>query len=368
MAPRFQTFAEARAAFLADRPRHEELGVILRPTVLAYVSEDVRRDPSIAMDAQVDLTTTPNAGVPAMLTTNIDPEVYEILFSPNKGAEILGERKKGNWLSLTELFPTVEQAGEVSSYGDFSSNGMSNANTNWTPRQSYLFQTIINYGERELEMAGLGGVNWVSELQKSSATNLNKFQNLSYFYGIAGLINYGLINDPLLSAALTPSTKLATGTAWITNGRITATANEIYDDIVAMYSQLVSQTQGLVDAETPITLAMSPGSEVALSATNSFNVNVRDLLKKNYPNIRVITAVQYGAYSTANPQGNLGGNLVQMIADKVEGQATGYAAFNEKMRSHAIIQDLSSWKQKQTSGSWGAIIRQPMDISQMVGV
>ncbi len=366
MAPRFETFAEARAAFLADRPRFEEMGVILHPTVLAYVSEDVRRDPTIAMDAQVDLTTVPNAGVPALLTTNIDPEVYEVLFSPNKGAEILGERKKGNWLSNTELFPMVEVAGEVASYGDFENSGMSNANTNWVPRQSYLFQTVINYGERELAMAGLGGVNWVSTLQKSAANSLNKFQNLSYFYGIGGLINYGLLNDP----DLTPATKAATPGSgkWITNGRITATANEIYDDIVNLYSQLVSQTQGLVDAETKITLALSPASEVALSATNNFNVNVRDLLKKNYPNIRVVTAVQYGAYSTANPQGNLGGELVQMIADSAGGQDTGYAAFNEKMRAHAIIQDLSSWKQKNTSGTWGAIIRQPMDVSQMVGV
>lgn len=367
MRPNFITFDEARRAFAADRPEMERRGVIV-PMAMAYVSEDVRRDFNIAMDAQPALSTTPNSAIPVMLTTTIDPEVYEILFAPNKAVEILTERKKGTWLDSTTMFPTVEHTGEVSSYGDRNNNGMSNANINWPNRQSYLYQTVIDYGERELEMAGLGKVNWVSELQRAAATNMDKFANLGYFYGIAGLENYGLINDPGLSAALTPATKTAGGTAWITNGRITATANEIYDDIVALYIQLTAQTAGLVDANAKMTLALSPSREAALSATNSFNVNVRDLLKKNYPNIRVVSAVQYGAYSATNPQGNRAGELVQLIADTVGGQQTGYVAFNEKMRAHNIVQGLSSWMQKWSGGIWGAIIRQPMDIAQMVGI
>ncbi|TIS53181.1 MAG: DUF2184 domain-containing protein, partial [Mesorhizobium sp.] len=42
-----------------------------------------------------------------------------------------------------------------------------------------------------------------------------------------------------------------------------------------------------------MTLAMSPESQLAMTATNSFNVNVEDLLKKNFPNLRVVSAVQY---------------------------------------------------------------------------
>lgn len=367
MRPTFMSFDEARRAFAADRAQMERLGIII-PQGVAYLSEDVKADFTIAMDAQPALSTAPNSAIPVMLTTVIDPEVYEILFAPSKATEILSERKKGTWLDSTALFPTVEHTGEVSSYGDRSNNGLSNANLNWPNRQSYLFQTIIDYGERELEMAGLGKVNWVSELQRAAALNMTKFANLAYFYGINGLENYGLINDPGLSAALTPSTKVAGGTAWITNGRITATANEIYDDIVSLYIQLQAQTAGQVDAESKMTLALSPSREAALSATNSFNVNVRDLLKKNYPNIRVVSAVQYGALSATNPQGNAAGELVQLIADTVGGQQTGYTAFNEKMRAHNIVQALSSWMQKWSGGVWGAIIRQPMDIAQMVGI
>jgi hypothetical protein len=115
-------------------------------------------------------------------------------------------------------------------------------------------------------------------------------------------------------------------------------------------------------------LAMSPTSAAALTATNTFNVNVYDLLKKNFPNLRVETAVQYGALTAANPQGVAAGNFMQLIAESIEGQDTGYCAFNEKMRAHTIIRDLSAFKQKVTGGSWGAIIRLPVAFASMVGI
>jgi hypothetical protein len=366
MAPRYSTHAEARAAFEAYRPRMEQAGIHVRAE--AFTSDEFRANPAIAMDAQPHLSTVANSGIPVLLATTIDPEVIEVLFAPLQGADILGERKKGNWLSLVEMFPMIERVGEVSSYGDYSTQGMSNANLNWPSRESYLFQTIIDYGERESEMAGLANVNWVSELQKAAALTLNTFQNLSYFFGVAGIANYGLINQPGLSAALTPGTKANGGVKWIVNGRPNATANEVYDDIVAIFSQLVLQTFGLVDKDAKITIVLSPGAQVALTFTNSFGVSVTDLVKKNFPNITFKTATQFGAFSTTNNTGNAAGELVMMIATSVQGQDVGYMAYNEKMRAHQLVPDLSSWKQKHTSGTWGAILRMPVLVAQMVGV
>lgn len=362
-----KNFQEAQTAWRADRGQFEKAGAIL-PLVMAYIPEAWKSDYGLAMDAQPTLTTDPNSGVPAMLTTLIDPEVFRVLFSPNNAAIIIGEKRKGTWLDDTAMFPVVEHEGEVSSYGDYAENGHTGVNTNWPQRQSYLFQTMKEYGERELERAGLARINWVSEIDVAAATVLNKFSNLTYFFGVAGLQNYGLVNDPNLSAALTPALKAYGGTKWIVNGVIVATANEVYADIQSLYVQLVSQSGGLVDQKTKIVLAMSPTSATALTATNAFNVNVEDLLKKNFPNIRIEDAVQYGQLSASNPQGIVGGNLVQMIAETVEGQETGYCSFNEKMRAHAIVKATSSFKQKVTAGTWGAILRQTFSISQMLGV
>jgi hypothetical protein len=367
----YKNYAEAATAWAADSALFEERGAVL-PGVRAYAFDSAKRDYRIAMDAivgnQPALTTDPNSAVPAMLTTMIDPTVFEVVFAPNRAAVIFGEVKKGTWLDETALFPVVEHTGEVSSYGDFNTNGRAGVNTNWPAFQSYLFQTHKEYGDRELERAGLARISWVSEIDKAAATIMNKFSNLTYFFGVSGLQNYGLLNDPQLTAALTPATKAAGGVAWITGGVIKATANEVYADVEALYLQLVIQTGGLVQQDSKLTLAMSPTSAVALTATNSFNVNVWDLLKKNFPNLRLETAVQYGALTPSNPQGVAAGNTVQLFADELEGQDTGYCAFNEKMRAHPIVRYESSYRQKVTGGTWGAIIRMPVAIAQMVGV
>lgn len=363
---KFQDFNTAAATWAQHRPMFEQAGIYL-PEARAYVVEAFRTN-HLAMDAQPTLSTAPNTGIPAFLTTLVDPEVYRILFAPTKAAEIFGETRKGTWIDQTAMFPVVEQTGEVSSYGDYNENGRAGANMNWPQRQSYLFQVISEYGELEIERAGLGRVNWVSEVDGAGVTVLARFLNTTYFKGVQGLQNFGLLNDPNLSAPITPSPKAYGGVKWINNGQIVATANEIYADVQALWLQGVLQTAGLIDQDTKMTLALAPESQLAMTATNSFNVNVEDLLKKNFKNLLIVSAVQYGALTAINPVGIAAGNTVQLIAEGLEGQQTGYCAFNEKLRAHPIVRALSSWKKKMTSGTWGAIIRQPMGISQMVGV
>lgn len=312
--------------------------------------------PMYAEDAQPGLGIgSPNAGVPWALTNVIDPQTIRALVAPMKAAEIVGgEAKKGSWTTDSIQFPTAEATGEIASYGDWDENGSVGANFNWVPRQSYQFQTITQWGEREAERFGAARINYAAELNTSSALVLAKFMNYAYFYGVSGLQNYGLLNDPSLSAALTPATKAAGGTAW-TN----ATPVEINADIQALYAQLQTQMNGLVDLDAPMVLAISPVSEVYLLNTNSFGVSVRDLLRKNFPNLEVITAPEYVTG---------GGKLVQLILKEYDGVQTAVAAFTEKMRAHPVIPGMSSWRQKKSAGTWGTIIRRPVAIAQMLGV
>lgn len=338
-----------------------EYGIIF-PGAQDFLPDDFRRDYALAMDAQPALVTTSNAGIPAYLTNYMDPDLIKILVSPMRAAEILGEVKKGDWLTKTATFPIVENTGETSVYGDYNENGSVGINTNFPQRQSFHYQTITQWGEKWLEEMGLAKIGAAAQLNVASAQVLNKFQNQTYFFGVSGLLLYGLLNDPNLSAALQPGAKVYGSAAhgpWITSGVVTATPNEVYNDILSMFVQLVSQGNGTIDEDTPLTLAMSPLSRTALQSANSFNVNVEDLLAKNFPNLTIKTAPEYA--TTA-------GNLVQMIATSVEGQDTGYCAFTEKMRAHAIVVEMSAYKQKKSQGTWGAIIRQPFAISQMLGV
>ena len=366
----FRNLQESHSAWRNHAQRFEsEFGIIL-PDVVGYTTDGLKRNYTLAFDAQPAMTTSANSGIPAMLTSYIDPEVIRIAFAPTQAAKIAGERKTGDWLMDTAFFPVVEHTGEVTSYGDFSQVGSSGVNMNWPQRQSYHFQIMKHYGERELERAGLARINWVSEIDKAAADILNRYSNFTYFFGVAGLQNYGLLNDPSLPASITPGVKAAgNANAWmLSGGVINATANEIYADIQALFYALTTQTSGLVKAEDKVILAMSPGTAIALTATNSFGVDVYKLLKQNFPNIRFEVAVQYGAKTTQNPEGLSGGNLVQMIAENVEGGDVVYCSFTEKMRNHKLIPDTSSFKQKVTSGTWGCIIKKPIAFASMLGV
>ncbi|WP_205954244.1 DUF2184 domain-containing protein [Pantoea stewartii] len=329
-------------------------GIVL-PGAKEYLKPEFAENFSLAMDAQPTMVTTGSAGIPAYFTNYVDPELIRVLVTPMKAAEIIGEVKKGDWTTLTAQFPIVESAGETSSYGDYNHNGMTAANVNWVPRQSYHYQTHTRWGERELDMYGAARIGYAAELNVASALVLNKFQNKSYFYGIAGLQNYGLLNDPALPASIAPdATGTGGGLTWSTKD-----GQAVYDDILKLFGRLVAQTKGLLDMSTSMTLAMSPAMSVNLAKTNMYNVNVSDLLKKNFPNLKIETAIEYSTPA---------GEMVQLIADRLGEQDTAYAAFTEKMRAHAVVTEESSWKQKKSGGTWGAIIRQPLAIATMIGV
>lgn len=308
-------------------------------------------DMKLACDVQSELVTVNNAGIPSYLANIFDPKVIQILVTAMMGAEIAGEIKKGDWTMATVTFQTAEQTGEVSSYGDYSNAGQSNVNTNYPARQNYLYQCFLQYGDLELARAGLAGLDWASQQQQANALTLNKYQNETYFFGVANLQNYGLLNDPSLPASITPTF------SWLTSS--SATANTIYQDIVRLFIQLQQQSNGLIKEDAPLILSMSPTQALALKYITQYNTNsVEVLIKQNFPNLVIKTAVQYNTAA---------GQLVQLICTELEGQRTLNAAYSDKMRAHSMVRDSSSIKQKRSQGSWGTIIFRPFLISSMIG-
>lgn len=318
-------------------------------------------DGMIACDAQPTLITQTNAGIPAFLSTYVDPKLIEVLVAPMKAAEIVGDEiKKGDWTTETAMFLMVESTGQTTAYGDYNEAGDAGANANFPQRQSFTYQVMARWGERELERAGLARIDWANRVSIASALALNKYQNKSYFFGISGLENYGFLNDPSLTASITPTVKTAgNGNVWFYNGAANAQATEVLADIQKLYQQLQGQLNGLLELDTKMTLAMSPAAEVALTLTTQYNVNVADILKKNFPNMTVKTAPEYAT---------TGGNLVQLFVDEMEGQRTASCAFTEKMRTHPMVVKSSSFKQKRSQGTWGCIIFRPVAIASMIGV
>jgi len=340
----------------------EDFGIVL-PEARAYLRPEWGRNINVAMDAvrrefgqdaaQVLSVTAGNAGIPAFLATIIDPRFIEVYTAPLNATKIAREVKKGDWVTMTTQFPLIESMGQVSTYGDYSNNGEASIQTNWEDRQSYYYQVQTEWGERELAMGGLAKIDVASRKNIASAKVMNEFQNNCYFYGVQGLANYGLLNDPSLPAAVSPVVQSGNYT-WALKDAL-----GVYDDIAYLVQQLIHQTNGMITKQSKLILAMSPDSDMATTKTTQYNVSVADMLKKNFPGLRIETAVQY---STAS------GQLLQLWAEELNGAPVVEVAFNEKMRAHAIVRDTSSFKQKKSGGAWSAIVYQPTGVVQMLGV
>lgn len=313
------------------------------PNVLSNQERDrLNREIRGIVGDAAPLLTAPNAGILSMFTTYVDPRVIDVVVQPMKAAAIFGETKKGSWVDDFLQFPIAESTGETSSYDDFSESGITGANVNWETRDTYYYQTIIELGEREVERAGAAKLDWVTRKQVSAALTLNKFQNKTYFNGVAGLRNWGILNDPDLLASLPLTT-------WASKD-----GQAVYDDIRAIYQELITQTKGLVDRNESMILLLSPEAETNFTKTNQYNVNVTDQLKKNFPNMRIETAPEM---STA------AGEVIKLIVESYEGVQTIEPTFTEKMRVHPMVLGLSSWRQKRSQGTVGTIIYRPLMIA-----
>lgn len=204
-------------------------------------------------------------------------------------------------------------------------------------------------------------IDLASRKNIASVLTLNKYQNKTYLFGVAGLQNYGMLNDPALPADIVPNTKTAGGTAWILpSGQINATNLEVFEDVQKLVFQVIDRSKGLVDATSNFTLVMSPRTNLAMTVANGTVTTVVawDLISKAFPNLKVVVVPEY---STA------AGEKIQLIVDEVEGQKTMECKFTEKMRAHPVILELSAYKQKKSAGTWGTVIYRPLFVQGGLG-
>lgn len=313
------------------------------------VFQGVERPVLLGLDAQANLTTTANAGVPALFTQYVDPRVIETVLTPVRAAEIFSERRMGDMTTVNAQFLRVENTGNVASYGDFDDNGQADVNASFPVRDHYYYQTMIRVGEKEVEQYAKANIDWTFQKQNSAAMALNRFQNQTYIFGIEGLKLYGILNDPNLIAPL--------------NINVASLESMVAEDMLNLvfrpiYKQLVSQSPGNINASLPMTLILSPAMETYMQNTNSFGNSVADLLKKNYPNLTIEVVPEYG-------QGS-GGENIQWIVKEHNGVPTVELGFTEKMRVHAMEIKTSGYLQKRSQGTLGACVFQPIFVSSAV--
>lgn len=309
----------------------------------------------LAMDAA--MTTAPNNAIPAFLSTYVDPEVVRVLMAPTNAEKVFDPVKKGTRGVGVAAFPLVEETGEVAPYSDYGREGVSEYNANWPTRQEYGFQTVTQWGDLESAVMSMAQINAANEKQVASANTVKRGHNRIWFFGIAGLQTYGILNDPSLPSPHVPAT---------VGGAITwadKTANAIYDDVVTLYAKLCDQMKGLqadgLNMSAPLKLCFSNTVAPMLKKKNDFGVSVQQMLAEAFPAMQFVTAPEYDTAS---------GQLVQLICPKVDGQKTGILAYTELLHAHGVVRELSSYQEKKSAGNFGAVIKQPFAVAQMLGV
>ena len=194
--------------------RLKALGINAPADFRGFITKDNRAQ--IAQDAA--LVTSANALTPAYLGEYIDRVAVEILTAPRNARAVFGEVKKGDWETPFAQFHSVEFTGTTTPYSDFTENTRAGVNYNWPTRKQYRFQTTIDYGDLEAAVSGIAGVNLVSDKQQSAAHIIDVDANKFALFGVAGYEIYGMLNDPNLPAAETPSTGAGGGLTWAVYG------------------------------------------------------------------------------------------------------------------------------------------------------
>ena len=309
-------------------------------------------DEALAMDAA--LITTPNTSIPAELLTFFDNKAIEILTQKRSATEIFDEVKAGSRADAARKFRVFEKTGYTQPYADYADNGKADVNYSFPLRENYLFETTIKYGDQEEAESARARINLVADKQNSAATAIAIDTNKFYFNGVAGLENYGILNQPNLPSAIVAANGASASPLWSSK-----TGTEIYDDIVALMSDMAARSGGLVDQMTRYKLVVGPSSNSQLNKLNAFGTEpVLALIKRNFPNLEVVVAPEYDDAT----------KKIQLIAVNVEGQPTGECAYSEKFVAGRVVPGLSHFSQKFMAGVWGTIVYRPVFVSTMTGI
>lgn len=298
----------------------------------------------------------PNAMVPAYMTAYADPRIIEVLTAERAYRKIGPEVKNGDFTTSFTQFRAIEFTGETTPYGDYDGNGVAGINTAFPVREQYRFQTTIKVGDLEAKLNAEQKIDMFAEKQKSAAIAIDTDFNRFALYGVEGKAIYGLLNDPSLNNAVTP---IAVGgvTAWDT----TKTATNQMADLNKLISTLYGQAGGHIDNNTPTKLLASPQTIALMNKVNDYGVTMAKMIADTYPNMKVVSVPEL--YNST-----LGTSTLMVLADEVMGQPTVEFGYTDKYYAHEIVRDLSSWKQKISAGTYGAIVQLPFAIATMTGV
>ena len=330
-------------------------GIMAYDTVNGKIKTNLSKT-ALAMDSA--LQTTPNVGYPASFFQYIDPQIVEILFGVTNANKIAPEVKQGTFAD--EYYSFVD----VTAYSDRTENVTTEVNYNFQTREQARFETIIQYGNLEVEKANQAKIALASRKQIAGANIIARKQNQFYLFGVSGKINHGLLNSSDLNPSINPNSITIGGSTYTTWADKVAhdasnAGNHVFNDVLKLWSELSSKNGGNIDQNERIILAVSNNVVSYLSAPNQFGLTAMAMIKDNFPNLEVVQLPELSTQA---------GEQIKMIVPSLYGVDTVNLVYSDKFRAMQVVQTVSGYKQKLASTSYGAIYKRPSLVATMMGV
>ena len=336
-------------------------GVMAYDTVNGKIKTNLSKT-ALAMDSA--LQTTPNVGYPASLFQYIDPQIVEILFGVTNANRLAPEVKQGTWEQEYYNYAVEERISDVTAYSDRTENVTTEVNYEYNVRELARFQTVIQYGDLEVDKANQAKIALQSRKQLAGADIIARKQNQFYLYGVSNKQNYGILNEPNLNPSINPNSITVGGntyTTWadkVANDTASA-GNHVFNDVLKLWSELASKNGGNIDQNERIILAVSNAVVSYLSAPNQFGLTAMQMIKDNFPNLEVVQLPELSTQA---------GEQIKMIVPSLYGVDTMNVAFADKLRVGRVIQTVSGQKLKMVGTSWGCILKRASLVATMMGV
>jgi Uncharacterized protein conserved in bacteria (DUF2184) len=294
------------------------------------------------------------------------PGFVNFISAARKIDELIGMSTIGSWEDEQIVQGMLEPTGNAVPYGDYSNIPLSSWNVNFEWRTVVRFEMGILVGLLEEARAARMRVSSSGEKRAQAGRALDIQRNRVGFYGYndgAGR-TYGFLNDPSLPAYQTVANGATSGTP----GWATKTFNDITADIRLALATLQIQSFDTIDVEkTPITMAIPMGTNQYLTVTQSVGgISVREWLRENYPNVRVVTAPELR-------DGNGGASVMYVYAESVQdGSSDGGKVFVQvvpsKFQALGVEKRAKSYVEDYACASAGVMNLRPWAVTRWTGV
>lgn len=311
-----------------------------------------------AMDALTGLQTVASTMTPVQFLQYFAPDIVQVVTAQRAIDEILGRDIVADWEDSQVVTTIVEHSGTSRPYGDTTTTPIADININFEPRTIVRMESGIEVNLLEEARAAKVKVDLPAQKREAVSRLLAIDLNSIGFSGFNNGQNrtYGFLNDPNLPAYVTVATGAGLGTEWSTK-----TFLEICKDIRTMVAALRVKTGNLIGSNTNMTFVVSANAVEYLSTTTDLGMSVLEWINKNYPNMRVLSAIELDA-------ANGGANVAYLFADELEGQRVWKQNVVQTFRLLGIARREKGYTEAYSNATAGVILRIPAGVVRYTGI